>query len=383
MARSKKNYLNGSLYGNFNSNPEDKFSFLLSNLVDTSYDYMLGTQKQEFKAIVVSGIATGQNDGGSQYPGDGKLIERKVGDSVNKHLALKIRPTSLGLLPEPYSVVNRDVQKFNVCAHEWAVSDKPVANIPAVPAGSEITCFYADGRSLGFSERQLFFKSSEVAVASFLSLVSQPFSSMVGAISNVFDNNQDISLMSEYDKISLYNPPRWNGAIPTIPQAVITSPFGPRRPPTTSGGKGSTLHGGIDIAGGNLPQYPGGKGSPIFAVNDGRVSAINPNSETAGKMVFITHPGGWQTEYMHMDSILVRYGPVVKGQCIGTMGTTGNSSGVHLHFTVRKNGKKVDPLLVFGWGYSWARSSTEAAYRQRLQAAGLTSAQTPKESNQE
>jgi murein DD-endopeptidase MepM/ murein hydrolase activator NlpD len=87
-------------------------------------------------------------------------------------------------------------------------------------------------------------------------------------------------------------------------------------------------------------------------------------------MIFIDHPGGWRTEYMHLDSILVGKGPVSKGQIIGTMGNTGNSSGTHLHFTVRKEGKKLDPLLVFGWNYKFSNPNTEQRYQERL-AAGL------------
>ena len=64
---------------------------------------------------------------------------------------------------------------------------------------------------------------------------------------------------------------------------------------------------------------------------------------------------------------------VFKGQVIGTMGNTGNSSGVHLHFRVEKDKKGLDPLLVFGWNYGWAKQSTEARYKQRLAAAGINS----------
>ena len=171
-----------------------------------------------------------------------------------------------------------------------------------------------------------------------MSLISQGFTGAGSMIAGMFNGVQDPATMAQYQTTYLNIPPRWPGALPTIPQAVITSPFGPRRPPTTSGGQGSSDHGGIDIAGG-APN--GGRGTPIYAVNDGKVSAINPNSSTAGKMIFIEHPGGWQTEYMHLDSILVGFGDVSRGQVIGTMGNTGNSSGTHLHFTVRKDGKKV------------------------------------------
>jgi len=193
-------------------------------------------------------------------------------------------------------------------------------------------------------------------------------------MAGMFNGVQDPTLMAQYQSTYLNIPPQWNGALPTIPEAVITSAFGPRRAPKTSGGQGTSDHGGIDIAGGNLPQYPGGLGSPIFAVNAGKVYAVNPRSSTAGKLVWIDHPGGWRTKYAHLDSILVTAGQdVFKGQVIGTMGNTGNSSGTHLHFRVEKDKKGLDPLLVFGWNYGWAKSSTEARYKQRLAAAGINS----------
>lgn len=205
-----------------------------------------------------------------------------------------------------------------------------------------------------------------------MSMIAQGFTMAGSMMAGMFNGVQDPTLMAQYQSTYLNIPPQWNGALPTIPEAVITSAFGPRRPPTTSGGQGSSDHGGIDIAGG-APN--GGRGTPIYAVNDGKVSVINPNSSTAGKMIFIKHPGGWQTEYMHLDSILVGYSNVSRGQVIGTMGNTGNSSGTHLHFTVRKDGKKVDPLLVFGWNYTFSNKNTEARYKQRLAAAGVGSSQ--------
>jgi len=378
MARLKKNYFNGSLFGNFNSSVDDKFNYLFSNIVDAHYDYLLSKDKGEFQAISLSDIATGQANGSMQYPNSAKIIKRQVikngVSSEVRHLAIKVRPTSIdgSVLPDPLDedqISNQDERNFAIGMHEWAISDVPFENMNAVPAGSELTCFYSDGRELGFNERTLFFKASSLG-SSFMSMLASPFGIAGAGLAGAFAGVQDPTTMAQYQTTYLNIPPKWPGALPTIPTAVITSPFGPRRPPTTSGGRGSSDHGGIDIAGGGLAQYPGGRGSPIYAVNDGEVTAINPNSQTAGKMIFIDHPGGWRTEYMHLDSILVGRGPVSKGQIIGTMGNTGNSSGTHLHFTVRKEGKKVDPLLVFGWNYKFSNPNTEQRYQERL-AAGL------------
>ena len=63
-----------------------------------------------------------------------------------------------------------------------------------------------------------------------------------------------------------------------------------------------------------------------------------------GNMVEVYHGGGYSTRYGHHDKILVKPGDIVKrGQVVGTMGSTGRSTGPHVHFEVFKNGRIVDP----------------------------------------
>ena len=105
---------------------------------------------------------------------------------------------------------------------------------------------------------------------------------------------------------------------------VVTSPFGPRQDPTGASG---TQHDGIDFA--------GSAGTPIMASKDGTVvEAGFPWS--AGNHVVIQHPDAYYSYYMHMVSApSVGVGSSVSaGQVLGGMGTTGNSTGVHLHFGV-------------------------------------------------
>lgn len=113
----------------------------------------------------------------------------------------------------------------------------------------------------------------------------------------------------------------------------ITSAFGYRIHPIT--GK-RTKHQGID--------YRGSRGTNIYAVTDGTVIKAKDGGGGYGKEVKIRHANGMITQYAHMSRINTRYGRhVKKGQIIGKVGTTGNSTGPHLHFGVMKNGRWVNP----------------------------------------
>ncbi len=98
------------------------------------------------------------------------------------------------------------------------------------------------------------------------------------------------------------------------------------------------FHNGVDMA---APS-----GSPILAAADGEVIAAS-YSATMGNYIMINHGSGLITVYMHASSLLVSNGAKVsKGQTIALVGSTGRSTGSHLHFTVRLNGEYVSP-----WNY--------------------------------
>lgn len=123
-----------------------------------------------------------------------------------------------------------------------------------------------------------------------------------------------------------------------VPVSVkrISSGFGNRKDPFT--GKAS-YHSGIDI--------PGAAGTKIFASNNGTViKVVNDATEsTYGKYVMIDHGGGVYTLYAHCRKLLVKEGQyVTKGTQIAEMGTTGRSTGNHLHFEVREGKNRVNPL---------------------------------------
>ena len=123
--------------------------------------------------------------------------------------------------------------------------------------------------------------------------------------------------------------PGWRGA--------VSSPFGRRHNPT---GAGTEFHDGVDIA---KPT-----GTPIQAVKDGKV-VFAGEAGGYGKLVVIEHADGSFTKYAHQSDIDVSAGQTVKaGDVIGKVGSTGRSTGPHLHFEVRQgnwqSGKVLDPV---------------------------------------
>jgi len=120
----------------------------------------------------------------------------------------------------------------------------------------------------------------------------------------------------------------------------ITSGFGYRTDPFTGETK---FHGGIDIA--------AAAGTPIVAADGGIVTVANGVDSWGGGYgfyVMIDHGNGYETLYGHCSSICVTYGQVVqKGEVIAYVGSTGNSTGNHLHFEIRIGGQKQDPLIWF------------------------------------
>ena len=113
----------------------------------------------------------------------------------------------------------------------------------------------------------------------------------------------------------------------------ITSYFGPRKAPVEGA---STDHKGIDIG--------VGTGNNVIASAAGKVTT-STYSKSAGNYIVISHGSGMSTVYMHNSKLLVSVGEYVEqGQVIALSGSTGYSSGPHLHFGVIKNGTYVNPL---------------------------------------
>ena len=124
-------------------------------------------------------------------------------------------------------------------------------------------------------------------------------------------------------------------AIPTAMPAtsmMLSSGFGYRSDPFTGGG---AMHAGLD--------FKGPVGTPILAAAEGKVVLAGFHGGY-GNMIEIRHANGLVTRYAHLSGLNVRSGQMVeRGVQIGRMGSTGRSTGSHLHFEVRQNGQAINP----------------------------------------
>lgn len=122
---------------------------------------------------------------------------------------------------------------------------------------------------------------------------------------------------------------------PDLPlQVPLSSPFGWRADPMGAGGR---FHAGVDL--------PAPAGSPARATRAGTV-VFAGWAGGYGNMVAIDHGGGWRTRYAHLARLLVYAGEfVAAGAVVGTIGSTGRSTGPHLHYELRLHGAALDPLL--------------------------------------
>ncbi|HKB32269.1 MAG TPA: peptidoglycan DD-metalloendopeptidase family protein [Candidatus Dormibacteraeota bacterium] len=121
------------------------------------------------------------------------------------------------------------------------------------------------------------------------------------------------------------------------PQAQISQGFGPSTfwfEPAY--GQYPHFHTGIDL----VEPF----GSPLYAADDGVVALIGSSSGGYGNYIVIAHSGGLDTLYGHLSTALVKVGqPVAQGQPVGLEGSSGNSTGPHVHFELRINQRPVDP----------------------------------------
>ena len=114
-----------------------------------------------------------------------------------------------------------------------------------------------------------------------------------------------------------------------------SSPYGWRADPFTGV---QSFHTGTDMA---CPE-----GTPILAAMSGKIAEVG-NNRTYGNYIIINHTNGYQTVYAHMSKTIAKKGQwVSQGTKIGLVGSTGYSTGPHLHFMVYKNGNRIDPMTV-------------------------------------
>ncbi|HSR11797.1 MAG TPA: M23 family metallopeptidase [Thermodesulfobacteriota bacterium] len=125
----------------------------------------------------------------------------------------------------------------------------------------------------------------------------------------------------------------WRGAFIRPVPGELSTPFGVRR---IINGQPKNPHSGIDLR--------GEEGTPVLATNGGKV-ALTGDFFFPGNAVFLDHGAGVYSMYFHLSEIVAAEGDVVKkGSVVGKVGSTGRSSGPHLHFGVMIRGARVNPM---------------------------------------
>ena len=187
-----------------------------------------------------------------------------------------------------------------------------------------------------------------------LALLARQSTQLAQEVTNMLQQQQDAiiaaAMQAVWTQVQLWSQSNNVGTIPTSaghstkfrfiwpePQATISQPFGPSTfwyEPAYGGYP--HFHTGIDL----VEPF----GSPVYAADDGVVALVGSSSSGYGNYVVIAHSGGWDTLYGHLSTSVVKVGQLVtQGQVVGLEGSSGNSTGAHVHFELRINQRPVDP----------------------------------------
>jgi murein DD-endopeptidase MepM/ murein hydrolase activator NlpD len=127
--------------------------------------------------------------------------------------------------------------------------------------------------------------------------------------------------------------PQWKGPFVKPVNGEVVGPFGQA---SIINGMPRSPHTGVDLK--------GERGLPVASINGGKV-VLTGEHFFNGRFVVVDHGGAIQSMYFHLDKLLVQQGDrVTKGQVVGLVGATGRATGPHLHFGIRINGARIDPM---------------------------------------
>jgi len=198
--------------------------------------------------------------------------------------------------------------------------------------------------AMSFGPLERIIGKTDLDVDSLIATVRSNYSGVGGPLEGVSVSTRsvDVPADSRFDRLML-GIDRMNlmrVAVEKLPVATplkdtfrFTSPFGYRHDPK---GAGRRMHAGVDMA--------GPRGTPIYSTADGVVIAAE-RERGYGNVVKIRHDFGLETVYGHLSRIRVNVGQQVsRGVQIGDMGSTGRSTGSHLHYEVRVNDQPVNPM---------------------------------------
>ncbi len=176
-------------------------------------------------------------------------------------------------------------------------------------------------------------EASNEDITALISETEQTLTTLTGDISSLKLSLTDTKdLIEQNIQLMRITPSIW----PTV-STRVSSRYGYRKDPFS---RRASFHAGVDIA--------GNSSDPIYTTADGVVTSANYD-KAYGYNITVKHASGVSTHYAHLKKILVKDGQNVKqGETIGLLGSTGRSTGPHLHYEVLQKGKAIDPMPYIG-----------------------------------
>jgi len=233
-------------------------------------------------------------------------------------------------LQESYSVLQKELDELSISLAQLETRDNNIyrAVFEAQPLPDSIRV----GKDYAHSDPVLAYTSSEDLVNSMRVRINKLRNRLLMQATS-YDTLQKLVEAKE----------RMLSSIPAIQPVSnrtldrVASGFGYRIDPIY---KTPKMHTGID--------FTAATGTPIYATGDGTVKEAGYDNGGYGNNVVVNHGYGYASLYAHMQKVKVRVGDRVKrGEVIGWIGSTGKSTGPHLHYEVIKNGTKIDPIHFF------------------------------------
>ena len=247
-----------------------------------------------------------------------------------------VQPAKSNVAPSPANVIKETAKPDKI------LTAKAKKSQPEIPGLMDPIIIFSPNGDPTHGPMRLMISGDKVEVVR-LPQNAAPKKPSVADLDHTFGTTP--SYLKYYDvnnlpKSNNYVPPnmvRLNGKMMWPVDGKVSSPFGRWR--------GKHMHQGIDIP---MPQ-----GTPIRAANTGVVTRTGNNSTMGfrgyGNFILMDHGSGVHTFYAHCSSVAVREGQrIMQGQIIGYVGSTGRSTANHLHFEVRVNDTKVDPMPYLG-----------------------------------
>ena len=231
---------------------------------------------------------------------------------------------------------NIEDQNSNILGQISAYIKAPGSFLPAfAPSGEETTASdFDETESVEVTEETTESSREETSESSTEETTEEKATEETEALTENM-GGEDITVYSAAENTSFAPVETTCAIVAPVNSNKYTSAFGYRINPITGE---KSFHTGLDIA---APQ-----GSKIVSVYNGTVRKVGEDSRS-GKYIFVTHSDGFETFYCHCSKILAEEGAVIRqGETIALVGSTGWSTGPHLHFEVRKEGIRLNPQWI-------------------------------------